>query len=437
MGNKKKARKTLKRQFRGNQHTCPTTTIESVASKITELPNTDSETNVTPGPSAKKIKMQSNILPEERNLNNTNSFILMDTSILFAFLSATVACDVCSQFTLSVELDDERRSGFAHEIILRCSNCNEWETRFKTSSAGAMEAAGAVNIFMRSVETRNIRYTQYLGDGDSSSYKKVVDSKPYGEKPIEKLECVGHVQKRCGTRLRRLVNDNKGRKLDDGKGISGIGRLTSKKIDTLQNYFGFAIRQNSGNLDQMKADVKAVLFHVGSSEKIPRHDYCPDNSWCKYKLDPKSYKHKNGLPEAVIKFLEPIFVDLANEELLRKCTHGKTQNRNENLNKLIWERCPKELYVEKETIEEAVYSAISYFNDGAVSIIKCLEYLGIEPGYYTYKKCFDRDKKRIRFSDIKSSEAAKKRRKTLRAIKKGFLDTTAASEGDMYTSGGH
>ncbi|KAK6959930.1 forkhead box protein k1 [Biomphalaria glabrata] len=187
----------------------------------------------------------------------------------------------------------------------------------------------------------------------------------------------------------------------------------------------------------MKADVKAVLFHVGSSEKIPRHDYCPDNSWCKHKLDPKSYKHKNGLPEAVIKFLEPIFVDLANEELLRKCTHGKTQNRNENLNKLIWERCPKELYVEKETIEEAVYSAISYFNDGAVSIIKCLEYLGIEPGYYTYKKCFDRDKKRIRFSDIKSSEAAKKRRKTLRAIKKGFLDTTAASEGDMYTSGGH
>ncbi|KAK0065703.1 Cytosolic 10-formyltetrahydrofolate dehydrogenase [Biomphalaria pfeifferi] len=143
----------------------------------------------------------------------------------------------------------------------------------------------------------------------------------------------------------------------------------------------------------MKADVKAVLFHVGSSEKIPRHYYCPDNSWCKYKLDPKSYKHKKGLPEAVIKFLEPIFEDLANEELLRKCTYGKTQNRNENLNKLIRERCPKELYVEKETIEEAVYSAISYFNDGAVSIVKCLEHLGIEPGYYTYKKCFDRDKK--------------------------------------------
>ncbi|KAI8764665.1 lipoyltransferase 1, mitochondrial [Biomphalaria glabrata] len=37
--------------------------------------------------------------------------------------------------------------------------------------------------------------------------------------------------------------------------------------------------------------------------------------WCKYKLDPNSYKHKNGLPEAVIAFLEPVFEDLANEEL--------------------------------------------------------------------------------------------------------------------------
>lgn len=76
---------------------------------------------------------------------------------------------------------------------------------------------------------------------------------------LEKLECVGHVQKRCGTRLRRLVNENKGVKLSDGKGLGGLGRLTSKKIDTLQNYYGFAIRQNFNNLQQMKADVQAVL----------------------------------------------------------------------------------------------------------------------------------------------------------------------------------
>uniref|UniRef100_A0A0B7BPB7 Uncharacterized protein n=1 Tax=Arion vulgaris TaxID=1028688 RepID=A0A0B7BPB7_9EUPU len=57
--------------------------------------------------------------------------------------------------------------------------------------------------------------------------------------------------------------------------------------------------------------------------------------------------HKNGLPDAVIKFIETVFKDLVDENLLRKCIHGKTQNNTECLNKLIWDRCPKEYFVEK------------------------------------------------------------------------------------------
>ena len=59
-------------------------------------------------------------------------------------------------------------------------------------------------IFLRSAESRNLRYTQYIGDGDSASIKKISEANPYRhEIDIEKLECVGHVQKRCGTRLRK------------------------------------------------------------------------------------------------------------------------------------------------------------------------------------------------------------------------------------------
>lgn len=336
-----------------------------------------------------------------------------------------------------------------------CKGCQHWQKRKgtqeyeswrlthsckanHTGSAGAMEAVGAVRIFSRSQDMRQLRYTQYLGDGDSASFKKVLDSKPYGEDVnIEKLECVGHVQKRCGTRLRRLVQENKGKKLNDGKSIGGIGRLTAKKIDTLQNYYGFSIRQNAGNLDQMAADVRAVLHHVGSSEKKPMHDFCPANSWCKYKVDPQNYKHRNGLPDAVIGLIEPIFNDLASTQLLRKCLHGKTQNNNECLNKLIWDRCSKEYYVEVRTVEEAVYSAISYFNDGASSIAKLLEKLGIVIGHNSLQKCKTKDTTRINASDNRSSTAARKRRKTLKAIRKGFMDTTEATEGDMYTAGGH
>ena len=50
--------------------------------------------------------------------------------------------------------------------------------------------------------------------------------------------------------------------------------------------------------------------------------------------------------------------------------HGKTQNVNECLNKLIWDRCNKEYYVEADVIEDAVFSAISHFNDGRISVVK-------------------------------------------------------------------
>ena len=85
-----------------------------------------------------------------------------------------------------------------------------WKTEHKCSinhkgSAGSMESAGAIEIFQRSINNHKLRYNNYIGDGDSSSFNKVVQSKPYGETfIINKLECVGHIQKRLGCRLRTL-----------------------------------------------------------------------------------------------------------------------------------------------------------------------------------------------------------------------------------------
>ena len=42
-----------------------------------------------------------------------------------------------------------------------------------------MEAAGAMEMFQKSIEKYNLIYNKYLGDGDTSSFKAVVDSKSY------------------------------------------------------------------------------------------------------------------------------------------------------------------------------------------------------------------------------------------------------------------
>ena len=59
-----------------------------------------------------------------------------------------------------------------------------------------MEVVGAKRVFERSIEKHNLRYTKYLGDGDSKSFASVKSTYPGIE--VQKLECVGHIQKRVG-----------------------------------------------------------------------------------------------------------------------------------------------------------------------------------------------------------------------------------------------
>lgn len=139
-----------------------------------------------------------------------------------------------------------------------------------TVSAPAMESAAAKTLWARSVTNRHLQYTTYIGDGDTKSFKAVRDSAPYGlDVPIIKEECVGHVQKRVGTSLRKLKKDFAGKKLADGRTLGGRGRLTDAAIDKLQAYYGMAVRKNSGNLQAMAKAIWASLMHRASSDTNP------------------------------------------------------------------------------------------------------------------------------------------------------------------------
>ena len=50
---------------------------------------------------------------------------------------------------------------------------------------------------------------------------------------MENKECIGHVQKRVGTALRKLKKEK--------SGLGGKGELTDAMVDKLQNYYGIAI----------------------------------------------------------------------------------------------------------------------------------------------------------------------------------------------------
>ncbi|GFX36597.1 uncharacterized protein TNCV_2031771 [Trichonephila clavipes] len=144
-----------------------------------------------------------------------------------------------------------------------------------------MECRGVLSIFQRSETSRKACYTQYLGDGDSKGFLTIKEAKVYGDTEVEKLECVGHVQKRMGTRLRNILKMSKGIKLSDGKNISGRGRLTLKEVDSIQHYYGLAIRKNLSSVEDMKRAIWAIYFHELSTEDNPQHALCPlgEDSW--------------------------------------------------------------------------------------------------------------------------------------------------------------
>lgn len=108
-------------------------------------------------------------------------------------------------------------------------------------------------MFMRSVKKFKIKYSNYIGDGDLKTFSGILKVNPYGDKnTVTKNECVGHVEKRMGTRLR-----NK-RKLEK---LGGKNNLTEVLIKKLTIYYGLAIRRNVDSVEGMKKAIMATFDH--------------------------------------------------------------------------------------------------------------------------------------------------------------------------------
>ena len=296
-------------------------------------------------------------------------------------------------------------------------------------SSGTMESEGALTMFRRSIEKYKLRYTTLISDGDSKTHKAICEENIYDGKDVIKLECVGHIQKRMGTGLRKLKKEKK---------LGGKGKLTDAMIDSMQTYYGKAIRENKGHVEEMQKATLAIIYHKISTDDKPQHQYCPGNSWCKYKTHtgPEAYKHKKPLPEVIGNAVIPLFQRLSDRSLLEKCADGYTQNQNEALNNLIWMFCPKTGYAGSTTIETSVSLAVCIFNNGYTALERIAQRLGIPGNEYCSKFIEKLDEERIKFAERKSSSDEKTARKKRRHQRKKKEDRKKTEEGETYIPGG-
>ncbi|XP_011871660.1 PREDICTED: uncharacterized protein LOC105564118, partial [Vollenhovia emeryi] len=123
-------------------------------------------------------------------------------------------------------------------------------------SAGKMKVDADLEMFRRSEEKFGVRYTNYVGDGDTKTFKSILDAKPYKDIAVMKSECVGHVEKQMGSRFRNVKKTAK---------LGGKGKLTDALIKKLTKYYGLAIRRNANSKDNMKKEIMATFYHLIST----------------------------------------------------------------------------------------------------------------------------------------------------------------------------
>ncbi|XP_044588919.1 uncharacterized protein LOC123268103 [Cotesia glomerata] len=283
-------------------------------------------------------------------------------------------------------------------------------------SSGKMEVDSVVEMFSRSEDKHGVKLVKYIGDGDSKTFKGILDINPYdGDPVVIKKECVGHVQKRMGSRLRKAKKNN------TGIGGKGPGKLTDKVINELSLYYGLAIRRNPESVENMKNE--------GSS------------SWCKWQVAEAEetldeFQHNNPpLTEAVQKVIKPIYEDLSSESLLERCLGSETQNNNESLNSLIWTFAPKHIHAGTHTIEIANFIAVCIFNEGFLPVLRILSLMGITIGPESHAFVNKRDQVRINRSEVRATEASKETR-TAKSSERASLNMTFEfEEGTLYGAG--
>ena len=179
------------------------------------------------------------------SLNGCVTAISMETGKVLDVEPLSKVCHTCKKLEGKNDLKSEE---------LKAEHASKCKMNF-SGSAPAMEPDGAKRIFNRSVTSRKLQYDELFGDGDSKSFSAVENVyKEEYDVVVKKKECVG-----------RWARSKTSWHRQETKGLGGKGKLTDSMIDKMQNYYGIAIRSNTGDLEAMKKSILASLFHCASN----------------------------------------------------------------------------------------------------------------------------------------------------------------------------
>ncbi|CAF4946370.1 unnamed protein product [Pieris macdunnoughi] len=152
-----------------------------------------------------------------------------------------------------------------------------WSKRSYKSSSSSMEQASIVEGFKNSVEKRNLIYSTLIADGDASTYKKILESRPYANVQVQKIECSNHLLRNYCSKLMQLQKDT-------SIPLTERKLLTSERITRLRTAVRAAARfrnaQTTSNSEKnlkLRDDIINSPKHVFGDHSACENYYCPED----------------------------------------------------------------------------------------------------------------------------------------------------------------
>lgn len=161
-----------------------------------------------------------------------------------------------------------------------CCICQKYGTNAKVhrcyknyeGPSTGMEAMIIAEGFQRSIEMHNLIYQRFIADGDSSTHAKIIQTRPYANVTVEKINCRNHILRRFCNNMQKLCTDTrytvKDRKL-----------VTKRRILSARKYICDAINHNKvdKNCEKLQYDINNSVFHAFGKHAKCNKDICSQN----------------------------------------------------------------------------------------------------------------------------------------------------------------
>lgn len=240
-------------------------------------------------------------------------------------------------------------------------------TKNHTGSSTTMEQAILVEGFQASVSSHNLIYSTLIADGDASSYKNILESRPYPNVPIQKIECTNHL-------LRNYNGKNLHLQKDVSIPLCERKHLTVQRINRLRGAIRAAIRFRKAQNHTITAMIKNLQKDILNS---PSHVF-GDHMECEnYYCSDENKDEINNVP--AIKTLMLKLKQHASQLAFhaRSLIHNFTNNSAEQFNSIVAKFVggKRVNFSLKNSYTVRCYAAVVCFNSG-------------KPQYSLYKSAF-------------------------------------------------